>query len=489
MTHKRNKALVVIAGGGPAGLTAAHELTLRTDMNVTVCEASDLLGGISRTVGYKGNRMDIGGHRFFTKSERVQRKWDEIMPMMRRPRVSRIYYLRRFFDYPVSFSLSTVRALGAARILRVSAGYIRSMIHKREERSLEDFYINRFGRPLYRMFFEDYTEKVWGVHPSELGADWGSQRVKGLSISTILNNILRRGKASRRKPSEVETSLIDEFLYPPLGPGQLWEAMGRRARERGAEIEMRTKVKKVHLGPDKRVRAVTVVDAEGSPKRIDCDVFISSMPLGELVEALDGIDVPAEVRRVAGGLPYRDFITVGLLLDRLKINAPDGDRIPDTWIYVQERDVRLGRIQIFNNWSPQLVRDDTNTVWLGLEYFCNEGDDMWEASDGDFIDFAINELESIGIISREDVRDAVRIRMEKAYPAYFGTYHEINKLRSFLDSISNLFCIGRNGQHRYNNMDHSMLTAMKAVDAIIAGATDKADVWNVNTENEYHETK
>ena len=213
------------------------------------------------------------------------------------------------------------------------------------------------------------------------------------------------------------------------------------------------------------------------------------MPLGELVEALDGIDVPAEVRRVAGGLPYRDFITVGLLLDRLKINAPDGDRIPDTWIYVQERDVRLGRIQIFNNWSPQLVRDDTNTVWLGLEYFCNEGDDMWEASDGDFIDFAINELESIGIISREDVRDAVRIRMEKAYPAYFGTYHEINKLRSFLDSISNLFCIGRNGQHRYNNMDHSMLTAMKAVDAIIAGATDKADVWNVNTENEYHETK
>lgn len=489
MAHQTGKISVVIAGGGPAGLTAAHELTSRADMEVTVCEASDTLGGISRTVEYKGNRMDIGGHRFFTKSERVQRKWDELMQMMRRPRVSRIYYLRRFFDYPVSLSLSTVRALGAARMLSVSAGYLLSVVHKRKEHSLEDFYINRFGRPLYRMFFEDYTEKVWGEHPSRLGADWGAQRVKGLSISTILGNIFMGGKAARRSPEKVETSLIEEFLYPPLGPGQLWDAMGRSACENGAEIAMNTKVVKVHVGPDRRVHAVTTADSKGNLRRCDCDVFVSSMPLVDLIDAIDGIEVPAEVRRVAAGLPYRDFITVGLLLDRLSISTPEGGRIPDTWIYVQERDVRLGRIQVFNNWSPQLVRNERDTVWLGLEYFCNEGDEMWEASDADFIDFAINELETIGIISRKDVRDAVRIRMKKAYPAYFGTYHELDKLRNFLDSISNLFCIGRNGQHRYNNMDHSMLTAMKAVDAIIAGSTDKAAVWNVNTENEYHETK
>lgn len=293
---------------------------------------------------------------------------------------------------------------------------------------------------------------------------------------------------------KVETSLIEEFIYPKLGPGQLWETTAAEAVAKGAKVELNTAVVAVNIGMDRRVESITVRHDDGTTEDVKCDAFVSSLPLKDLVEAIRGIEVPEEVRRVARELPYRDFITVGLLVPRLKIKnstrleTVDG-RIPDTWIYVQEREVKLGRIQVFNNWSPYMVADFANTMWIGLEYFCNEGDRMWTMDDDTFINFAKKELESIGIIDAADVIDAVRIKVKKAYPAYFGSYYELDKVRVFLDSIPNLYCVGRNGQHRYNNMDHSMLTAMEAADAILKGSTDKSAIWNVNTDTEYHEQK
>lgn len=516
------KNRVVIAGAGPAGLTAAYELSKNKKYDVRIFEASDAIGGISRTVLYNGNRIDIGGHRFFSKNEDVMNWWGEIMPMqtspakdelllgsehiggdkdpektdrvmLRRNRVSRIYYLARFFDYPVTLSMRTLSAMGLVRTMKAGFGYLVSNIKKRPDDTLENFYINRFGKPLYEMFFEDYTEKVWGVHPSKLGADWGSQRVKGLSILTILKDVITKKLIPNRDKSKVETSLIEEFIYPKLGPGQLWETVAKDAQSNGVGIDMETTVERIHIQGNK-ITDVTVKRADGSEEKVLCDTFISSMPIKDLVASMEGIDIPEDVKKIASTLPYRDFITVGLLVDKLKIKNSTkiktfADRIPDTWIYVQEREVKLGRIQIFNNWSPYMVKDFENTVWIGLEYFCNEGDSMWQMSDKDFIDMAIKELDSIGIINADDVIDSVRIKIKKAYPAYFGSYYQIDKVVDFLDTITNLYCVGRNGQHRYNNMDHSMLTAIEAVKAIENDSTDKKAIWNVNTEKDYHETK
>lgn len=500
--------VAVIAGAGPAGLTAAYELAGSGVVKPVVFEETGMIGGISRTECHKGNRMDIGGHRFFSKSDRVTDWWNRLMPlgldpemtdrtMLVRHRVSRIYYLRRFFDYPVKMSWQTVRNLGLARTLRAGGSYLKSAMFKRPENSLEDFYINRFGKTLYSMFFEGYTEKVWGVHPSRLGADWGAQRVKGLSLLGVVKDMLSKSFPFPRSKAgkEVETSLIGEFVYPKYGPGQLWEAVAGDMVAKGGELELNSSVRKVHVEGN-RVVAVTVEVADGTQRKVPCGLFLSSMPLKDLIAAIDGIEIPAGVKEAAAGLPYRDFITVGLLVDKLKLRNETKletykDRIPDTWIYVQERDVRLGRIQVFNNWSPYMVEDYRNKMWIGLEYFCAEGDAMWNMSDGDFIDFAIGELVKIDVIDREDVEDAVRIRVKKAYPAYYGSYSQLPAIRRFLDRIENLYCIGRNGQHRYNNMDHSMLTAMEAVDAILSGNPnpDKSPIWNVNTEVDYHETK
>ena len=514
--------IAVIAGAGPAGLTAAYELLKNTDIHPVILESTDAIGGISQTVQYKGNRMDIGGHRFFSKSEEVMNWWQNVMPtqgapskddlllhtsdkplspdgpdpertdrvMLLRNRVSRIFFLRKFFDYPISMKKETFFNMGFANTMRAGFGYLWSCVHKLPETSLENFYINRFGRPLYEMFFEGYTEKVWGVHPSKLGADWGSQRVKGLSIMSVLKDMFQR--AFGLKSKHMETSLIEQFIYPKYGPGQLWETVADDIRQLGGEIHMQHEVIGVNVEQG-RVVSVVARTADGQEQTFPCDWFLSTMPIKDLIPAFRGIEVPQSVSDIASNLPYRDFITVGLLVDKLKIKNTTktktlGNIVPDCWIYVQERDVRLGRLQIFNNWSPYMVKDPEHTVWIGLEYFCNEGDDMWNTPDDEFIEFAKNELEHIGVIDAADVMDAVRVRIKKAYPAYFGSYEHFDKVKDYLSGFENLFCIGRNGQHRYNNMDHSMLTAMEAVDSIKNGTSHEA-VWEVNTEKEYHEKK
>ncbi|MBP3228600.1 MAG: NAD(P)/FAD-dependent oxidoreductase [Bacteroidaceae bacterium] len=514
----------IIAGAGPAGLTAAYELLETTDVRPEVLEETDAVGGISRTVRYNGNRMDIGGHRFFSKSHEVTEWWQRMMPlqgarskdeillglddkelapggpdperedavMLVRHRVSRIFFLRKFFDYPISLKRETFANMGIGRTLKAGFSFLHSMWHKLPETSLENFYINRFGRQLYSMFFEDYTEKVWGIHPSELGADWGSQRVKGLSVAAVLKDMLAK-RFGRKDNSKTETSLIEQYIYPKFGPGQLWENVADAVTERGGTVTRQCKVTAVNLHGGKVV-SVDCTRPDGTTETLPCDYFLSTMPIRDLVAALRGIEVPSDVARIAAELPYRDFITVGLCVKELLIeNKTDiktfKNRVPDTWIYIQERDVKIGRLQIFNNWSPYLVNDYENTVWMGLEYFCTEGDALWAMPKEDFIEMAIGELVKIGIIRREDVLDACHVKVKKAYPSYHGSYYKLDRVKEFLDTIPNLFCLGRNGQHRYNNMDHSMMTAMECVKNIREGVTEKYNIWNVNTEEEYHESK
>jgi protoporphyrinogen oxidase len=515
------KKTAIIIGAGPAGLTAAYTLLKETDIHPVVFEESAFIGGISRTAVYKNNRIDIGGHRFFSKSDTVTALWNELMPvqgapakddillgrdkplvsggpdpeteeavMLVRDRVSRIFYLRKFFDYPISLKLQTFANMGLGRTMKAGFGYIRAALFKRKEESLEDFYINRFGRPLYEMFFEDYTEKVWGVHPSKISPDWGAQRVKGLSLMKAMLAVLL--KPFRKDQKKQETSLIEQYVYPKKGPGQYWELMASKIIEMGGEIHMNAKVVGVETDGS-AVNAVRVCSENGQITTYKADGFFSSMPIRDLVAAM-GDNVPANVRMAAEGLPYRDFITVGLLLNKLKIKNETklktvGGIVPDCWIYIQERDVKIGRLQIFNNWSPYMVDDLENTVWIGLEYFCTEGDDMWNTPSEEFIRFAIDELARIDVIDKADVLDATHIRVKKAYPAYFGTYDQFDAIREYLDGLGNLYCVGRNGQHRYNNMDHSMMTAIEAVKLFQQGSTDKSAVWNVNTEEEYHEQK
>jgi protoporphyrinogen oxidase len=415
--------------------------------------------------------------------------------MLVRERVSRIFFNRRFFDYPVSLTPSTVRNLGLIETFRVGLSYLRKKVTPdREEHSLEDFFINRFGDRLYRTFFKDYTEKVWGVPCDQIKPEFGAQRVKGLSVTTVvlhaLKRLLVRDQSIGQKGSE--TSLIERFLYPKHGPGQMWQEVARIVKERGAEIAFEKKAVRLY-GDGNRIRAVDFRDEKtGEIETVEGDFVFSTMPVRDLVENLEA-DVPSEARRVAAGLIYRDFLTVGLLLSELKVKGdarpgmPEG-LVPDNWIYIQERDVKVGRLQIFNNWSPYMVAAP-GKIWVGLEYFCNEGDELWNMSDEELSRFGAAELEKIDIANAANVEDSVIIRMPKTYPAYFGTYEEFDTAREYLDSIENLFLVGRNGMHRYNNQDHSMLTAMVAVENIRDGVVTKDNIWEVNTEEEYHEEK
>ena len=504
-------------------MTAAYEFCKRTDILPIVLEKSEYMGGISRTVNYRGNRMDIGGHRFFSKSDRVMGWWLNVMPleatlgpqrityqrrtrtvhgstegpraaqadcvMLVRRRKSRIYFLRTFFEYPIRMNTDTLRKLGAAKVVRIAMSYLRAVCFPiRNEKNLEEFFINRFGRELYLTFFKSYTEKVWGVPCKEISAEWGSQRIKGLSITkTVIHHLTQMfKKQSDLMQKDTVTTLIEQFMYPKLGPGQMWDEVAKLVTESGGRILKKHEVTGLRTDGDK-ITALEALDKEtGTSMVFEGDYFFSTMPILELVRGLR-VEVPQNVREISDGLVYRDFITVGLLLSELKIKGDKGERlIQDNWIYVQEPDVQVGRLQIFNNWSPFLVANPEQ-VWIGLEYFCYDTDDLWKKSDRAMVTFAMTELEKIGIIDSANVIDSTVIRMPKTYPAYFGTYDRFDTLRKYLDSFANLFLVGRNGMHKYNNQDHSMLTAMTAVDNIIAGRSDKENIWSINTEQEYHE--
>ena len=513
---------VLIIGAGPAGLTAAYELLDKSDdYEVIVLEESDCFGGISKTVNYKGNRMDMGGHRFFSKVPEVNEWWEKMLPtqgampyddvtlgrtsttipggpdpeqtdrvMLRRNRLSRIFFNNKFFDYPVSLKMETIKNMGFGTTIVVGFSYLKTVFHKRPENSLEDFYINRFGKKLYSMFFENYTENLWGRHPREISPEWGAQRVKGLSIRAVLKDIL--GKAFNKKNRKVETSLIEEFAYPKFGPGQLWDLTAEEIIKKGGTIIRNAKVVRIDKDENDTLTGLTYLQNDEEIK-VNGDYIISSMPIKDLVMGMN--DVPEQYQEIAEGLPYRNYMTVGVLVPHLALKNETkirtiGDIVPDNWVYVHDKSVKMGRFQIYNNWSPYMVIDIGHSVWIGLEYFCNEGDDMWSMSDEDFAQMAIKEMAAIGLISlTRDVMDHHVERVKKAYPAYFDTYEHIDNLRNYLNTIPNLFCVGRNGQHRYNNIDHSMCTSFETVKNILAGVTSKDNIWNVNTEQEYHEEK
>ena len=517
---------VVIIGAGPAGLTAALELQRRTGLRPLVYEADAQVGGIAKTIEYRGNRMDLGGHRFFSKSDWVMNWWQEILPveeteaggdlplelgyqrgrrrfeparghgrtdgMLVRQRLSRILYGRKFYDYPLRLSPATLLTLGAGRTCAIGASYALARLRPRTpELTLEDFLVNRFGHQLYRTFFKSYTEKVWGVPCERISAEWGAQRIKGLSVSRAIAHALRSLLPRRQTLAQraVETSLIERFLYPRLGPGQMWEAVAARVVAGGGAVHLAQRVVGIHRS-GARVTGVDVQDAGSRTQHhVACRHLVSTMPIGELVAQLE--PGAAALAAIARALPHRDFMTAGLLLKRLTTRGAPGSPsgMPaDNWIYVQEEDVRLGRIQIFNNWSPYLVRDPA-TIWLGLEYFCQAGDELWNMGDPAFLSFAAAELEQIGFADRRDVLDGTVVRVPKAYPAYFGEYRHIGQLRDWLDGFENVFPVGRNGMHRYNNQDHSMLAARAAIDCIATGSSDKAAMWAVNTEEDYHEER
>lgn len=525
MSENNKKKVAIIIGAGPAGLTAAYELLMKSDVLPIVIERSEEMGGISQTANYKGNRIDIGGHRFFSRSDKVMDWWLSILPiqnneddtltltyqnskrnfkpsagssknysdedvMLVRSRRSRIYFLRKFFDYPLTLSFETIRNLGFFRTFLVGLSYMKAMVWKRPENNLEDFFINRFGDRLYKTFFKAYTEKVWGVSCKDISAEWGAQRIKGLSIVSALKHavkkIFRKNKSDVRQ-KDTETSLIEKFLYPKYGPGHMWQKVAQKVKEKGGIILTNREVDIINIINGK-IASVVANNAETGEKEIfEGDYFFSTMAIKDLIQSME--DVPLNVREVAQGLQYRDFITVGLLVNELKIKEDkNATHVKDNWIYIQEPDVKIGRLQIFNNWSPHLLADPTK-VWIGLEYFCYEGDDLWTKTDESMKKFAVEELSRIDILDPNHVLDATVIRMKKTYPAYFGTYDRFSEMRDFLDSIPNIYPVGRNGMHKYNNQDHSMLTSMAAVDLILNGISDKSTLWKINAEQEYHEQK
>ena len=520
------KKKVVIIGAGPAGLTLAYYLLKNSkDYQIVMLEQSDRVGGISKTLDFNGYRMDIGTHRFFTKNDEIEQIWEELLPIQSKPayddiileknkkfkevgpdpekedktmlikeRVTRIYYGKKFYDYPVTINLTTIKNMGFVTLVKAGGSYLKSCIVKKTEDSLENFYINRFGKVLYSMFFESYTEKVWGIHPSKISADWGAQRVKDLSISEVIKDMFKK-MLGIKKNENTETSLIEQFIYPKLGAGQMYEEMAKKIEEMGGKIYLNSKVKEIQA-KDGLISKV-VYEKDDEQKEMETDICVSTMPIKELFENLKGTYIPDDIYEIATNLPYRAFMSVGIITDKLKLKNTTKRKtvmnmIPDSWIYVQEPGVKMGRLQVFNNWSPYIFRnkeDIEKEAFLSFEYFCSENDEYWNMSDEEFIKFAEQEAIKIGLIDENSIKQAIRVKLPKAYPAYFGTYNQFDKVRVFLDKISNLYCIGRNGQHRYNNMDHSMLTGLEAARNIIEGKKDKSNIWNVNTEKEYNEKK
>ena len=462
----------VVIGAGPAGLAAAHELSV-LGRAATVLEKDDQVGGIARTVVYRGYRFDIGGHRFFTRAAGIQELWEEVMggDFLVRPRLSRIHYNDRFFHYPLK-PVEALIGLGPFESLRILVSYLRARAFPIEdERSFEEWVVNRFGRRLFEIFFQTYTEKVWGRPCSEIGAEWAAQRIKNLDLVAAVRNAL----IGSRGDGQIVTTLIDRFHYPRLGPGMLWERWTERLIERGIEVRLGAEVKRLHH-TDGRVVFAETRSPDGTTHRLAGRHFISTMPIRELVHALEPAP-PAEVIEAADRLQYRDFLTVVLIVEVEEL-------FPDNWIYIHSPDVRVGRIQNFKNWSPEMVPDPSTTS-LGLEYFVHEGDDLWSMPDDELVALGARETERLGLVDAARVRDGAVVRVQKAYPVYDGDYREaLATIRGWLSSLQNLQLVGRNGQHRYNNQDHSMLTGILAARNIDG---ERHDIWSVNVEEEYHE--
>jgi protoporphyrinogen oxidase len=506
----------LIIGAGPAGLTAAYELLARTDTKPVVFESLDVYGGLSATYRYKGNGIDVGGHRLFSKNDAIVSWWKQILPLQSRPsiddivlkrdrsrlfgpgnhdpeltdalllvrdRLSSIYFNHHLFDYPLNTSFDTFRKLGVGLSFRIVSDFLLNRLHPRnQEKTLEDFFINRFGRTLYETFFKSYTEKVWGISCREIGREWGVQRVKGISIGEIARQWLFQ--------KTNEPSLTRHFYYPKLGIGQLWEEVARRIIAAGGEIHKNTTVTELHIenGFVKKVFATT----GHGPVTFSPDYVFSSMPIKDLITAIKP-SPPHEVRAISSDLPYRDFIMTGILAKNMRQGKLDpvfpGVRLlPDTWVYIQEPAVLSGRLQVFNNWSPYLLAS-RNTAWVGLEFFCKEGDTLWGKSESDIVATATGELDAMNLVSASDVIDGFSIAVKKAYPAYHGSYSKLGIVKKYVCGLPNLFCIGRNGLHRYNNIDHSMLTAMKSVNILSADQAARESVWDINSENEYGEAE
>jgi protoporphyrinogen oxidase len=515
-----NKKTVLIVGAGPAGLTAAYELVNTGNFIPIVIEKLDIPGGLSRTINYKGNRIDIGGHRFFSKSDKILDWWLKILPlesgngeqikisyqnksrivsnfnagshpsseqvMMVRDRSSRVYFLNQLFPYPIKLDLTTLKKLGFSRAFKILFSFVGAKIFpSNPENSLKDFLINRFGKELYKTFFEAYTLKVWGIEADKIPSAWGKQRIKGVSVSSIITNALKKKRTNDIRQKQMETSFIEKFLYPRYGPGQLWEKVANDIVKSGGVILYNHEVTALSNANSIIQNAEIIDTINQRTQTIQADFFISTMPIKDLMNRMRP-GVSENLKQAANALEYRDFITVGLLVNQLKLKNNNGGALLDNWIYIQENNVKLGRLQIFNNWSPYMV-NNSETVWLGLEYFCQNEDSLWQMSEKELLKFAESELVKIGIIDKGAAIDGTVIKVEKAYPCYFGGYNEIDLLRTYFDGYKNLFLIGRNGMHRYNNQDHSMLTAMEAVNKIINGDTDKSSIWSINTEDLYHE--
>jgi protoporphyrinogen oxidase len=478
LTAEDDRRQVVIMGAGPAGLTAAYEL-MKHDVPITVIEKDpSYVGGLARTVEHKGYRFDIGGHRFFSKNQEVEDLWTEILgpEMLTRDRLSRIYYRGRFFAYPLK-AANALWNLGLVETIRCLASYARARIFPiSNPRSFEDWVRNQFGWRLYSIFFKTYTEKVWGISTTELSADWAAQRIKSLDMWLVIKSAL----LPHRKPShrdDVVTTLIDSFRYPRLGPGQMWERVAAISRDKGRPVFFGRAVDKIKHDRG-RVRSIVTRAASGETDEHDGTDFVSSIPIRQLIASLDP-PPPEAVKKAANSLSYRDFISVALMIDR-------ADVFPDNWIYIHDPSVRVGRIQNFKNWSPAMVPDQSKTC-LGLEYFCFEGDGLWTSDDATLVALATKELAQLGVCTPDQVFDGVVVRQPKAYPVYDDSYQShVDVVREYLRSqLSNLHLVGRNGMHKYNNQDHSMMTALLVARNIATGSS--FDPWKVNAEAVYHE--
>ena len=471
---EQNPKKVVIIGAGPAGLTAAYQLC-KEGVPSVVLEKDDVVGGISRTVNYRGYLFDIGGHRFFTKVKAVDEMWREVLgekKFLRRSRLSRIYYNKKFFYYPLK-ATNALFGLGIWNSFMMFGSYVQAQLFPvKSEKSFEDWICNRFGRRLFNTFFKTYTEKVWGIPCNEISADWAAQRIKGLSlISTIKNALLASQNTDK---GEIIKTLIDAFDYPEKGPGQMWEMVADQIQTQNSELKKQSNVEKIFWENGK----VTALEIErnGQKELVEGTDFISSMPMQELVKKMSP-PPPDDILKAANSLGYRDFLTVSLIINK-------ADLFQDNWIYIHDSAVKVGRIQNFKNWSPAMV-PDANKTCLGLEYFCFEGDGLWTMTDEELIKLGTKELGELGLVNPSDVEDGAVVRMPKAYPVYDGVYQEVvNTIREFVESLGNLHLVGRNGMHKYNNQDHSMLTAMLAVKNILGA---NYDVWGVNVDEEYHE--